>query len=113
DRGELVAHLLDAGGELARAAQIHDLAGLSEPAGNRRIGLDHGADVGGNAFAQRHRHSARPVHADQTVQSEIWVACFGDGWSVRRRFRPASGWTPPGPYPPPPEPADAGSRRMT
>src|SRR5262247_677029 len=50
DRGELVADLLNAGGELARAAQIHHLAGLRQPAGNRRIGLDHGADVGGNAL---------------------------------------------------------------
>src|SRR6516165_6587394 len=39
DRGELVADLLNAGGELARAAQIHDLAGLRQPACNRRIGL--------------------------------------------------------------------------
>src|SRR5262249_33418637 len=80
DRGELVADLLNAGGELPRATQIHDLAGLRQPACNRRIGLNHGADVGGNAFAQRHRHSARP--ANQAVSSEIGVPCSADGWSV-------------------------------
>src|SRR5262245_27827793 len=64
DQRELAADLLDALGELVRAAQIDDLSAYCELAGDGRIGLDHAAHVSRDGFAKRDRHSARPVHAD-------------------------------------------------
>src|SRR5438034_7707362 len=59
DRGELVAHLLNAGGELVRATQIDDLAGDSQPGWNGRMRMTFLADVAGNACSDRDPHSAR------------------------------------------------------
>src|SRR5262245_9133526 len=67
DQRKLAADLLDALGELVRAAQVDDLSAYRELACDGRIGLDHAAHVSGDGFAQRQGHSARPVHADQAV----------------------------------------------
>jgi hypothetical protein len=68
NRSELVTHLLDAGSEFGRAANIDNLAGRFQSSRNGGIGGDNGLDVGGDALAQRARHSGRTEDADEAVQ---------------------------------------------
>jgi hypothetical protein len=56
----VVAHLLDAGSEFGRAADIDDLAGRFQSSRNGGIGGDNGLNVVGDALAQRCQSFGRP-----------------------------------------------------
>src|SRR5882724_10956055 len=70
DVGKLVAHLLDACCELGRTANVDDLRGGGEPLRDGRIGRSDGPDVRCDLVAQRVRHAAWPVNADQAVHAQ-------------------------------------------
>ena len=78
DVRKLVVLLLDAGGEFGGSAHIDDLSGRAQSRRDGGIGRDHGPDIGGDALAQRIRHSARTEQADQTVEPEKREAGLGD-----------------------------------
>src|SRR4051794_18754470 len=82
DVGKLVAHLLDARRELGGPANVDDLRGCGKPLRDGRIGRNDGPNVGGDAVAQRVRHAARAIDADQAVHAEERKARLGDGWNV-------------------------------
>ena len=68
DRRELGALLGDAGGKLGRSAHLDDLAGGGDALRDHRIGRQHGAEIGGDPFAQIERHAARAERTDQAFE---------------------------------------------
>src|SRR5882757_2987249 len=82
DVGKLFAHLLNACREFRRAANVDDLGGGGEALRDGRVGIDDGPDVRCDLVAQRVRHAARAIDADQAVHAEEWKARLRDGRNV-------------------------------
>src|SRR5262249_48406078 len=93
---EAVALGRDARGELGRAEQGDDLAGIAESLGKDRL-LGDLAEIRGDLLAQGERHVARAEHAADALEGEGGGGGPRPRSECRARSAPARGSSPPAP----------------